>query len=109
MHIDIIGEGFLFPEGPIAFPDGSVVFVEILRGTLTRAWGDGKSEVIATVGGGPNGAALGPDGAVYITNNGGFEWSRGPGGEIVIVGTEPADYEGGRIERVDLATGKSER
>ena len=109
MDFKVLGEGFLFPEGPIAFPDGSVVFVEILRGTLTRVWGGGKSEVIATVGGGPNGAALGPDGAVYITNNGGFEWTRGPNGEVVIGGTAPADYEGGRIERVDLATGKFER
>jgi gluconolactonase len=109
MHYKVMGEGFLFPEGPIAFPDGSVVFVEILRGTLTRVWGDGKSEVIAEVGGGPNGAALGPDGAVYITNNGGFESSRGADGRLVIVGTTPADYEGGRIERVDLATGKFER
>jgi gluconolactonase len=109
MDFTVVGEGFLFPEGPIAFPDGSVVFVEILRGTLTRAWGDGKSEVIAEVGGGPNGAALGPDGAVYITNNGGFEWRRGPNGEVIVVGTTPGDYEGGRIERVDLATGKFER
>jgi gluconolactonase len=109
MDITVVGEGFLFPEGPIAFPDGSVVFVEILRGALTRARGDGKSEVIAEVGGGPNGAALGPDGAVYITNNGGFEWRRGPNGEVFVVGTTPADYEGGRIERVDLATGKFER
>lgn len=109
MDYEIIGEGFLFPEGPIAFPDGSVVFVEIARGTLTRLWGDGRSEVIAHLGGGPNGAALGPDGAVYVTNNGGFEWRPGPDGRPVIIGHVPADYEGGRIERVDLATGKFER
>lgn len=109
MNVEIIGEGLMFPEGPIALPDGSVVFVEILRGTLTRLWGDGRTEVIADVGGGPNGAALGPDGAVYVCNNGGFEWSRDADGKIVIIGTTPADYEGGRIDRVDLATGKHER
>lgn len=109
MEFVVLGDGFLFPEGPLAFPDGSVVFVEILRGTLTRVWGAGKSEVITNLGGGPNGAALGPDGAVYVTNNGGFEWRRGETGEIIVVGTTPANYEGGRIERVDLATGKSER
>lgn len=109
MDVEIIGEGFLFPEGPIALPDGSVVFVEIVRGTLTRLWGDGRSEVVAELGGGPNGAALGPDGAVYVCNNGGFEWTRGPDGGLIVIGTTPADYEGGRIERVDLATGKFER
>jgi gluconolactonase len=109
MDIDIIGEGFLFPEGPIAFPDGSLVFVEILRGTLTRLWGDGRSEVVADLGGGPNGAALGPDGAVYVCNNGGFEWSRDADGKVVVIGTTPANYEGGRIDRVDLATGTHER
>jgi gluconolactonase len=109
MDIEIMGEGFLFPEGPIAFPDGSIVFVEILRGTLTRLWGDGRSEVVAQLGGGPNGAALGPDGAVYVCNNGGFEWSRDENGRIIVIGTTPADYEGGRIERVDLATGKVDR
>jgi gluconolactonase len=109
MDVDIIAEGLMFPEGPIALPDGSVVLVEILGGTLTRLWGDGKTEVIANLGGGPNGAALGPDGAVYVCNNGGFEWSRGPKGEVIIIGHTPADYEGGRIERVDLDTGKSER
>jgi gluconolactonase len=41
-----MAESLLFPEGPVAMPDGSVVFVEIRRGTLTRAW-NGKCEVIA--------------------------------------------------------------
>ncbi len=70
---EILAEGLQFPEGPIAMPDGSVILVEIKRGTLTRVW-NGRSEVIAKIGGGPNGAAFGPDGAVYITNNGGFAW-----------------------------------
>ena len=53
--------------------DGSVILVEIARGTLSRVTPDGKIDVIAETGGGPN-AAIGPDGAVYICNNGGFEW-----------------------------------
>ena len=98
-----IASGLRFPEGPIAMPDGSVVLVEIARGTLSRVTTDGKIHVIAHVGGGPNGAALGPDNKVYICNNGGFEWHDRDG--VLFPGEQPADYSGGRIERVDLATG----
>jgi gluconolactonase len=106
--VETLAEGLLFPEGPMAFADGSVVLVEILRGTLTRVW-NGKAEVVADLGGGPNGAAIGPDGAAYVCNNGGFAWSRGDDGALHVSAQPPADYEGGRIERVDLDTGKSER
>jgi gluconolactonase len=69
-----IASGLQFPEGPIWCSDGSVLLVEIRRGTLTRVHPDGRKEVVAECGGGPNGAAVGPDGAIYVTNNGGFEW-----------------------------------
>ena len=101
-----ITSGLQFPEGPIAMPDGSVILVEIQRGTLSRVDAKGKISVIAELGGGPNGAALGPDGAVYVCNNGGFEWH--DMGGLLVPGLQPSDYSGGRIERVDLKTGKSE-
>lgn len=106
MDFEVIAEGLGFPEGPIVMPDGSVILVEIRRGTLTRVW-NGKSEVIAHLGGGPNGAAIGPDGAVYVCNNGGFEWHEQMG--LLIPGHAAPDYDTGRIERVDLATGRVER
>jgi gluconolactonase len=99
-----IAAGLRFPEGPIAMPDGSVVLVEIARGTVSRVDTDGRVEVIAQLGGGPNGAALGPDGAVYVCNNGGFRWHE-QDGRLAPVGT-PDDYSGGRIERVELDTGR---
>jgi len=105
-NFEIIAEGLEFPEGPIAMPDGSVILVEIKRQTLTRVW-KGRSEVIAQIGGGPNGAAFGPDGAIYLCNNGGFAWH--DAGGLTIPGHAAKDYETGRIERVDLATGKVER
>ena len=104
--MDELTSGLLFPEGPIAMPDGSVILVEIARGTLSRVTHDGKIEVIAETGGGPNGAAIGPDGAVYICNNGGFEWHNVNG--LLFAGDIADDYSGGRIERVDLQTGKVE-
>ena len=61
----LVASGLQFPEGPIAMRDGSVLLVEIRRGTLTRVSPDGEVSVVAELGGGPNGAAVGPDGAIY--------------------------------------------
>lgn len=104
----IVAEGLRFPEGPIAMPDGSVVVVEIARGAVTRIVPDGRLTTLATPGGGPNGAAIGPDGKCYVCNNGGFSWATDPGGGLTSTGRAP-DYAGGRIERIDLDTGKVER
>jgi gluconolactonase len=64
--------------------------------------------VVGVTGGGPNGAAVGPDGRAYICNNGGFVWTDvpGPHGTMLIPGNEPPDYLGGRIQTVDLVTGE---
>ncbi len=96
-----VTRGLRFPEGPVALSDGSVLLVEIRRGTLSRVHPDGAVDVVADTGGGPNGAAIGPDGAVYVCNNGGFTWHDRPDG-IVAPGAQPPDYIGGRIQRVTL-------
>jgi gluconolactonase len=103
--VTLVASGLEFPEGPIAMPDGSVLFVEIKRRTLSRVTVDGKVEVVAEPGGGPNGAAIGPDGACYLANNGGcFSWPIVQG--FCLPGPVPDDHRGGRIERVDLQTGE---
>src|SRR5687768_3678694 len=99
-----VASGLQFPEGPIAQDDGSVLVVEMRRGTLTRVLSDGTQQIVAHTGGGPNGAAIGPDGKVYVCNNGGVEW-RDLGG-IVAPGNQPADYTHGSIQRIDLDTGQ---
>lgn len=87
-------------------PDGGVLVVEIARGTLTRIGPDGDKEIVAAPGGGPNGAAIGPDGKCYVCNNGGFEWHEDAHGLRPTL--QAKDYSGGRIERIDLATGEVE-
>jgi gluconolactonase len=101
-----ITTGLRFPEGPIAMPDGSVILVEIERQTLTRVHPDGRQEIIAKTGGGPNGAALGPDGKCYICNNGGFNWGTDDG--ILHTTGQADDYVSGSIRRVDLESGAVE-
>lgn len=95
MHETIIATGLEFPEGPVCTPDGAVYIVEIRGGRVQKIAPDGTLSVFARPGGGPNGAARGPDGALYVTNNGGFAWHEG-----VPIGPAP-DYETGRIERID--------
>jgi gluconolactonase len=104
-EVRTIAAGLEFPEGPIALPDGSVLVTEIAAGTLTRVSPGGNVERIAKLGGGPNGAAIGPDGAVYVCNNGGsFSFHRA--GNLLVFGlVAPPSYSGGSIDRVDLSTG----
>ena len=61
-NIRVLATGLEFPEGPVAMPDGSVVLVEIRGQRLTRVHPDGRKDIVAHIPGGPNGAALGPDG-----------------------------------------------
>lgn len=108
MTIREIATGLKFPEGPVAMDDGSVILVEIEAGRVTRVKPDGKTQTIAKTGGGPNGAAIGPDGALYVCNNGGnFEYHKRGG--LNIPGHAPDSHKGGWIERVDIASGKVER
>ena len=71
--------------------DGSVIVVEIHSGRVTRCW-NGRKECIRQSDNGPNGAAIGPDGALYVCYNGGENQANRPGS----------------VERVDLTTGRSE-
>ncbi len=101
-----LASGLAFPEGPVWMPDGSVLLVEIQAGRVTRIGSDGAKSTVAAPGGGPNGAAIGPDDKLYVCNNGGFEWHQVGG--LTIPGHQARDYSGGRIERIDLATGAVE-
>jgi hypothetical protein len=58
MDIELVAEGLKFPEGPIAMADGSVILTEIAGQRLSRITPDGKVEVYAETGGGPNGETL---------------------------------------------------
>ncbi|OAI41126.1 hypothetical protein AYO38_04385, partial [bacterium SCGC AG-212-C10] len=61
----------------------------IQGGKLTKVAMDGTKSTFVDCGGGPNGAAVAPDGSVYICNN---------GGQVASAGQQKA--EAGRIQRV---------
>src|SRR5262249_8509658 len=105
-NIRVLATDLQFPERPAVMPDASVVLVEIRRQCVTRVYPDGRKEVVAQMPGGPNGAALGPDGKMYVCNNGGFTWI--PTRNMIMPGPQPDDYRGGSIQRVDLQSGKVE-
>jgi gluconolactonase len=95
------------PEGPVAMPDGTVLVVEIKREALTRIDPiTGTKEQVAKIPGGPNGLAIGPDGRAYVCNNGTNSWTTYRG--WTFPSGSGADYTGGSIQVVDLATGDVE-
>jgi gluconolactonase len=100
-----IASGLWFPEGPVAMADGSVVLVEMFAERITRVHPDGTKETVAEVAGAPNGLAVGPDDALYLCNNG-RAFGRVEHAGMRLPGPfDPTEYIGGRIQRVDPATG----
>ena len=95
--VQILATGLGFPEGPVAMPDGSVILTEIRNRRCSRVTPDGKVSVFSDTGGGPNGLAVGPDGALYLCDNGGSRYVAGSS-----MGQGPAeDYQHGFIRRLD--------
>lgn len=69
-EITEIASGFSFTEGPCFDGEGRLHVVELANRCVSRIV-DGERVVVAELGGSPNGAALGPDGDLYIANGGG--------------------------------------
>jgi gluconolactonase len=97
----IVARGLGFPKGPVAMPDGSVILTEINGGRITCVGADGSVTRLGPAAGGPNGLARGPDGMLYLCDNGGSRYVPGH-----FMGQGPAeDYDGGCLARVDPTTG----
>lgn len=125
--IEIVCSGLGYPEGPVYCSNGDIILVEI-RGDarkdiascgddenmfepcISRISPSGERSILAKIPGGPNGAAVGPDGDIYICNDGGFDWipiPQPPAEPIVwFGGNQPSWYTGGKLQKYSPATGK---
>lgn len=93
--------GFL--EGPVMLEDGRLVVTDVEHGTLTVVdVVSGSTETLATPKGGPNGAALGPDGALYVCNNGGMAFASHNGLKAGDPTSAPRSVVPPSIQRVTL-------
>lgn len=104
MRFVTLAEGLLFAEGPVVTSGGGLLCVEVLAGKLTGISPEGETRLVAHVGLGPNGAAIGPDGRCYIANNGGLS----PADLACLAVGKDSDLSTpptGCIQVVDLGTG----
>lgn len=89
-----LSSGYGFPEGPSQGPDQRIYLVEMSNNVVSRFGRDGAREPFAAIDGSPAATAWGPDGAIYVTNNGG----------LAIVDGRPAGRSerntGGSIDRI---------
>ena len=70
MEMRFVAENLDFPGGLLVLDDGDVLVAEVSGGVLTRIRADGTRSEFARTGGAPTAAALGPDRAIYVCNNG---------------------------------------
>ncbi|MHB8669571.1 MAG: SMP-30/gluconolactonase/LRE family protein, partial [Acidimicrobiales bacterium] len=84
MRAEVVVDGIRFGEGPVWCPAGvgdpafadTLVVTSVCDGALYRVWPEaGRSELLADVGGGANGAVLANDGGMAVTQNGGMDTS----------------------------------
>lgn len=95
---ELVASGLRAPEGPVVLPDGSLIFSELMGASVRRLWPDGRLTLLAEVAGAPNGLAFGPDGQLYVTNQGGWDPSIANG----FPGHSPlaTPYVGGSIQKI---------
>jgi gluconolactonase len=123
--IEIVCSDLGYPEGPVYCSNGDIILVEI-RGDaradgysgndenkfepcISRISPAGERTILAKIPGGPNGAAVGPDGDIYICNDGGFDWIPvplpAPLPTVWFGQGQPPWYTGGKLQKYSPSSG----
>jgi gluconolactonase len=105
MEMRFVADNLNFPAGALALASGDVIVAEVCGGGLVRIGRDGAKSVFAATGGAPTGTAFGPDGAIYVCNNGAPKIVREklPDGRTAYRPPNPGELPagvGGQIQRV---------
>jgi gluconolactonase len=73
---EVVATGIPFGEASVWCADGTLVVPSVAAGALYRVRpADGRTEVVARTGGGPNGIAPLSDGGFLVCQNGGFDFA----------------------------------
>ncbi len=108
-HLEILASGLGAIEGPVTCRDGSLVVTSMSHGKVYRI-ADGRAQVLAVTRGGPNGATEGPDGNIYISQNGGCPPFRNdlpcpPGVQVIEKNGDVRQFGAGMVSPNDLCFG----
>ena len=76
-NVHLLADGLGFVEGPVALPNGDVLCVDVRNSCVWRLRDGEKPVKSITAPGALNGAAIGPDGRLFVCNNGGLDWAVG--------------------------------
>lgn len=101
-NIREVASGLGFTEGPTIMPDGKLMFTDCTACDLKILdIATGHIDSFGYTGGGPNGVAIGPDGAYYVCNNGGERrFAPTAEGLNIVTGEHPLDPIPACIQRV---------
>jgi gluconolactonase len=102
----LVADGLGFVEGPVALLDGTLLVVDLRHSCVWTIGRDGSKHQLLKTPGGLNGAALGPDGRLYVCNNGGIDWADDPALNVPL--GRSRSYIGGRIQAIELQSGRIE-
>jgi gluconolactonase len=104
MEMRFVADNLNFPGGLLVLDNVDVLVAEMSAGVLTRIGAGGTRSQFARTGGAPTAAALGPDRAIYVCNNGTPRAVREklPDGRTAYRPPRPSEVPaaGGEIQRV---------